>query len=54
MSQLMTDEVAQQARQLFEQLREPVRLLFFTQPHACGAGAGARAALAADRYLGGR
>lgn len=37
MSKLLTDEVARQARQQFEQLQDPVHLLFFTQPHACGA-----------------
>ena len=37
MSKLLTDEVTRQARQQFEQLQDPVRLLFFTQPHACGA-----------------
>lgn len=47
MTQLITDEVAQEARQLFEQLREPVRLLFFTQPHACGACADQRRLLEA-------
>ncbi|HKB59553.1 MAG TPA: FAD-dependent oxidoreductase [Gallionellaceae bacterium] len=37
MSKLITDEVASQIRQQFQALREPVQLVFFTQPHACGA-----------------
>ncbi|MEZ5541435.1 MAG: FAD-dependent oxidoreductase [Pseudomonadota bacterium] len=43
----MTAAVTQQARELFAQLREPVRLLFFTQPHACGACAEQRELLEA-------
>lgn len=47
MSELITDEVAREARAQFEQLHEPVRLLFFTQPHACGACAEQRELLEA-------
>jgi alkyl hydroperoxide reductase subunit F len=43
----LPDEVATQARQQFERLQEPVRLLFFTQPHACGACAEQRELLEA-------
>jgi alkyl hydroperoxide reductase subunit F len=37
MSKLITDEIAEQTKQQFTELDEPVRLLLFTQPHACGA-----------------
>lgn len=47
MSKLLTDEVAGQVRQQFEQLRDPVQLLLFTQPHACGACADQRELLEA-------
>lgn len=52
MSKLITDEVAQQARELFARLQAPVRLLFFTQPHACGACAGQRELLESLAGLG--
>lgn len=47
MSNLITDEVARQASRQFEKLQQPVRLLFFTQPHACGACAEQRQLLEA-------
>jgi hypothetical protein len=37
MSKFITDEIAEQTKQQFSELDEPVRLLLFTQPHACGA-----------------
>ena len=37
MSNLLTDEVASQVNQELQKLTEPVTLLFFTEPHACGA-----------------
>jgi thioredoxin-disulfide reductase len=37
MSKLLTDEVAREVKEQLKQLHEPVNLLFFTQPLACGA-----------------
>ena len=37
MSKLITDKVAKEVKLQLEQLSEPVRMLFFTQPRACGA-----------------
>ena len=37
MSKLITDEVAAQLKEQFTQLNNPVKLIFFTQPNACGA-----------------
>jgi len=37
MSKFITDEIAEQTKQQFANLDGPVRLLLFTQPHACGA-----------------
>ncbi len=37
MSKLLTDEVSGQIKPQLDQLRKPVRLLFSTEPHACGA-----------------
>ena len=37
MSKLLTDEVAREVKEQLKKLTEPVSLLFFTQPHACGA-----------------
>ena len=37
MSKLLTDEVAREVKEQLKKLPEPVSLLFFTQPHACGA-----------------
>jgi len=42
MSKFITDEIAEQITQEFTQLVDPVRLLLFTQPHACGACADQR------------
>jgi thioredoxin-disulfide reductase len=47
MSKLITDEVAGQIRQQLQALKNPVQLLFFTQPHACGACAEQRELLEA-------
>jgi alkyl hydroperoxide reductase subunit F len=45
MSKLLTGEVAGEVRKQLKQLHEPVRLVFFTQPHACGACAEQQALL---------
>jgi thioredoxin-disulfide reductase len=37
MSDLITQEIAEQLKPRFDELTKPVRLLYFTQPHACGA-----------------
>lgn len=42
MSKLITDEVAAEIAQHLEGLSRPVQLLFFTEPHACGACADQR------------
>jgi len=42
MSSLITDEVANEVSQQLAQLSEPVQLIFFTQPNACGACADQR------------
>jgi hypothetical protein len=54
MSAFLNAELARQVQERLQALRRPVRLLFFTQKAEqiiVAAGAGARAALAADRYL---
>lgn len=52
MSKLITDEVADELRQQLAGLREPVQLLLFTQPHACGACAEQRELLEGLAGLG--
>src|SRR5581483_8185260 len=37
MPSLMTDQTRTEVREAFKQLKAPVRLVYFTEAHACGA-----------------